>query len=165
MDLLISGLGFLDCTDIKYVRFTKEADFNIFFGDKGLSKKLKNVDTDKVETVMKKNQVFLLNINRYKTFHEIFPSEIWARLIIDEIDTIALPKIFNETGNFSWFVSATPENYTKSYRYFNNILGEHSRNMIQFLSVRNNDDYVNKSITLPFGITFLGAFLPSSMTV
>ena len=141
--------GFLDCTDIKYVRFTKEADFNIFFGDKGLSKKFKNVNSDKVETVMKQNQVFLLNINRYKTFHEIFPSEIWARLIIDEIDTIALPRIFNETGNFSWFVSATPENYSRSYRYLNNILENHSRNMIRFLSVRNNDDYVNKSITLP----------------
>src|ERR1700733_3218936 len=68
----------------------------------------KRLNIKKVKKLLRKNSVILLNVNRYSLFKQIFPTRKWARVIIDEMDTIPIPIAFDEFGNFNWFITATP---------------------------------------------------------
>jgi len=110
----------------------------------------KTLNKSKVDAILNNTDAIVLNVNRYKLFKSIFPSELWSRVIIDEMDSANIPPIFNEIGNFNWFITATPTGiFTRSCRkYISKTFGRHY-NLIEYFTVKNVDNYVDKSITLP----------------
>jgi len=157
--------GFLDNSDLKYLEFSKEVDFNVFCDvtivknidndgaiylrkKSGIERKVFN--EDKFKKITKECDVFLLNINRFRTFHELIPLNIWSRVIIDELDSIAIPGYFNEIGNFNWFITATPKNIFnyRCSRYSTRFFGD-NRDLVKYFCVKNEDSYVDSSIQLP----------------
>ncbi len=110
----------------------------------------------KVSNILASKKVFILNVNRYKFFKQIFRSTKWARVIIDEMDSAIIPPIFDEFGNFNWFLTATPTSifYKTCRRYVNKIFGNH-QSLLKYFIVKNNDDYVDKSVVLPKPCVFM----------
>ena len=110
----------------------------------------------KIKKVLDTVQAIVLNINRYKFFKQIFMSTKWARVIIDEMDSASIPSMFNEFGCFNWFLTATPTSifYKSCRRYVNKIFG-YNQNLLQYFIVKNNDEYVDKSVVLPKPAVFV----------
>lgn len=110
----------------------------------------RRLNATKVAKILRKTNAIVLNINRYKLFKQIFKSVKWARVIIDEMDTINIPTTFDEYGNFNWFLTATPTSifYKSCKRYVNKIFGYYT-DLLQYFVVKNTDEYINKSILLP----------------
>ena len=108
------------------------------------------LNADKVRKVLDEKTVFILNVNRYKFFKQIFRSTKWARVIVDEMDSVGIPTMFDEFGNFNWFLTATPTAifYKSCRRYVNKIFGN-SQNLLQYFTVKNKDEFVNSSMVLP----------------
>uniref|UniRef100_A0A6C0LQW1 RING-type domain-containing protein n=1 Tax=viral metagenome TaxID=1070528 RepID=A0A6C0LQW1_9ZZZZ len=110
----------------------------------------KRLNIKKVNKLLRKNSVILLNVNRYSLFKQIFPTRKWARVIIDEMDTIPIPIAFDEFGNFNWFITATPTSILNKSckRYVNKIFGTYGK-LLNYFVVKNEDQYVDQSIVLP----------------
>lgn len=104
----------------------------------------------------KKYDVIILNVNRYKSFNAIFKNKKWARVIIDEMDTAKVPSIFNEYGNFNWFITATPSSIFNHgcARYVNSIFGN-TRNCIRYITVKNSDLYISTCLKLPEPLVYI----------
>ena len=108
------------------------------------------VTPKKLSSVLGKTDTIILNLNRYVTFRRIFKYEKWARVIIDEMDSIKIPPNFSENGNFNWFLTATPSTLfnisTRSHvvKIFGNNPG-----LLPYFTVKNKNEYVDKSIVLP----------------
>lgn len=125
------------------------------------SKRAKNVNTKviyerktlnvkKVNKLLNETNVIILNVNRYKSFKQIFRSIKWARVIVDEMDSANIPSIFDEYGNFNWFLTATPSSifYKSCRRYVNKIFG-HDQHLLQYFVVKNKEEFIDASIVLP----------------
>jgi len=110
----------------------------------------KKLNMTKVNKVLSKYSVIILNVNRYKFFKQIFKSIKWARVIIDEMDSANIPAMFDEYGNFNWFLTATPTSifYKSCRRYVNKIFG-YNQHLLPYFTVKNKDEYVDQSIVLP----------------
>jgi hypothetical protein len=116
------------------------------------------LNPDKVKKFLEETEVLLLNINRYDEFVQIFKNVNWARVMIDEMDTISLPKNFNEFGNFNWFITATPKRVYTNRHYVGKIFGQQGvktergttqLDLADFFSVKNLDLFVDQSTALP----------------
>lgn len=109
-----------------------------------------SLNQKKINRVIKKHQIIILNINRYRFFKQIFKSIKWARVIIDEMDSANIPLIFDEFGNFNWFLTATPTSifHRSCKRYVNKIFG-YNQHLLQYFIVKNKDEYVDNSMILP----------------
>lgn len=116
----------------------------------------RTINPKKINKILGKTNIFILNVNRYKFFRDIFRSTKWARVIIDEMDSANIPSTFNEYGNFNWFLTATPTSiFYKSCRgYVNRIFG-YNQYLLDYFIVKNNDEYVDKSVVLPKPIVYM----------
>lgn len=116
----------------------------------------RRLNPDKVKEYLNNKQVFVLNVNRYRFFKQIFRNINWARVIIDEMDSANIPTMFDEYGNFNWFVTATPTSifYKSCRRYVNKIFG-YNHHLLQYFIVKNREEYVNSSIVLPKPYAFM----------
>ncbi|XWV25868.1 NAD-dependent DNA ligase [Tupanvirus soda lake] len=110
----------------------------------------KMLNPKKVTDILATKKVFILNVNRYKFFKQIFRSTKWARVIIDEMDSASIPNMFDEFGNFNWFLTATPTSifYKSCRRYVNKIFSNH-QHLLKYFIVKNKDEYVDTSVVLP----------------
>ena len=151
--------------EICYDEFGNLTIKRIYFVDKQKPRKtIKTVKLNKVKKFLKKTDLIILNINRYKEFMNVFKNIRWARVILDEMDKIRLPLSFRERGNFNWFVSATPKSFGGGkdsfipqifydlktcggsrylYRY------GFDSSMLDYLTVKNINEYIDKSMVLP----------------
>lgn len=104
----------------------------------------------KVRNILKSYNIFILNVNRYRFFKQIFFNKQWSRVIIDEMDSANIPTTFDEFGNFNWFVTATPTSifYKSCRRYVNKIFG-YNQNLLDYFVVKNKDSYVDSAMALP----------------
>ncbi|AAV50855.1 putative helicase [Acanthamoeba castellanii mimivirus] len=118
----------------------------------------KSLNMKKIRQALDTHNVFLLNVYRYKLFRQIFLTNKrkWARVIIDEMDSSAVPSIFDEYGNFNWFLTATPSAiFNRSCRrYVNKIFGQR-QNLLNYFVVKNKEEYVDKSMILPKPFVFM----------
>jgi hypothetical protein len=110
----------------------------------------RTLNAKKVRKILDSNTVFILNINRYRFFKQIFRSTKWARVVVDEMDSANIPSIFDEFGNFNWFLTATPTSifYKSCRRYVNKIFG-YNQHLLNYFIIKNKDEYVDQSIVLP----------------
>lgn len=108
----------------------------------------KTLNHKKVADVLKEYDVIILNINRYTVFKRIFAARKWARVVIDEMDSIKIPSTFNEYGNFNWYLTATPTSINgQGRKYVSKIFD--NENLLNYLTIKNSDAYVDKSVVLP----------------
>jgi len=116
----------------------------------------RTLNATKIREVLNNTNIILLNVNRYRLFKQIFRSTKWARVIFDEMDSINIPTMFDEYGNFNWFLTATPTSifYKSCRRYVNKIFG-YNQNLLDYFIVRNKDSYVDTSIVLPKPYVFI----------
>ncbi len=81
---------------------------------------------------------------------EKFKDVKYSRIIIDEVCSIKLPADLNWKANFIWFITATPSGimYLKRY-YIKDIVGKMHKFIFDNIIIKNNDEYVSKSMSLP----------------
>lgn len=110
----------------------------------------KKLNMTKVNRILRKYTVIILNVERYRFFKQIFKAVKWARVIIDEMDSAKIPQQFEEYGNFNWFLTATPTAiFNKSCRrYVCKIFGS-NQHLLPYFTVKNKDEYVDQSLVLP----------------
>lgn len=99
---------------------------------------------------IKQYDIIIVTCTKSKSFFIKFNNIKWSRIIVDEADTINLDKntIFN--ASFIWLITATP----KSLRYSKKLyLSSIFKNIVPWvfdhLIVKNNDEFIDKSIILP----------------
>ena len=76
----------------------------------------------------------------------------YSRIIIDEVCSITLPQDLNLNANFLWFITATPTGIEYIRRYYIRDLvssGRMHRFVFNNIIIKNDDEYVGKSMSLP----------------
>ena len=92
----------------------------------------------------------IVSATMFEEFYEKFRSVKWARIIIDEVCSIKLPQDLDYNCNFIWFITATPSGIKYVRRQYIRTLVSHvTENIIKYIAIKNNDDYVDKSMNLP----------------
>jgi hypothetical protein len=109
----------------------------------------------KCKRVIKEVDVILLNINKYKQFKILFPTEKWSRIMIDEIDSIKMPKLFSENATFTWFLTATPERLNGYNNAYIHRMMDGINPYRKYITVKNMDYYVEQSLKIPEPHVFL----------
>ena len=87
--------------------------------------------------------------NMFSDFFEKFKHTKYSRIIIDEVIQIKLPSDFNWCCNFAWFVTATPSGLSYIRRHYIKELIGGMASYHHLLSIKNNDEFVDKSMKLP----------------
>lgn len=74
----------------------------------------------------------------------------WNRIFIDEADSIKLPKTVIFNSSFVWLITGTPSGILYANKsYLNQIFQKHKIWITDYLTVKNNRDFIDASITLP----------------
>ncbi len=99
---------------------------------------------------LKNYDVLLVTCTKVESFLNSFKNTRWGRIVVDEADSIKLPRHFEFNALFIWLVTATPKrlrHVNKSYlsKTFKDILPW----VFDYIIVKNNNDFVEKSIILP----------------
>jgi hypothetical protein len=94
--------------------------------------------------------VILLSDIMWEKFFEVMYVIRWRRVIIDEADTINYPEDAKLNGNIKYFITGTPHGLINNKsKYLNDIfIDKDSIEFINYLSIKNDDKYINKSIKL-----------------
>lgn len=98
--------------------------------------------------------IVLCSPSFYNYLLERFPSYAWKRFIYDEPTHTKITSMRQVIAGFIWFITATPEMLLQQHRYSHNFLSSiftqyMDYNLYKNLIVKNDDDYVVKSFSLP----------------
>jgi hypothetical protein len=122
--------GFFECAN----------GIKIFIYNKENSDKFNHLD----------NKVVITSNTDYPLILKQYPSMIWNRIIIDEADTIKMPKDTVLNAKFIWLITATPNGLVYANKsYINMLFGKQKTWIIDFITVKNTQEYIDKSIKLP----------------
>lgn len=100
--------------------------------------------------------VVIVPCTRIDHFFNLTKEIKWKRIFIDEADSIKLPKIIELNANFIWLITGTPYGLVYSNRpYINNIFKKNKDWIINFITVKNNNEFIDESIKLPMPIRIL----------
>lgn len=99
---------------------------------------------------IKKYDIVIISDTMIKNFTNVFYKYKFTRIIIDEADTIKLPRYTNFNSNFLWFISGTPYGVVNcSKTYLNNYMKGIGHKILSKLVIQNEDEYIDQSIVLP----------------
>lgn len=127
-------------TDINYLEF---AD-NIFLDDIQL-----DIDITKEQTI-EYYDVIVCSANMIADYLTKFKNVKYSRIIIDEICSIKLPLDLEWKSNFIWFITATPSGISRiNKQYIKYIVSGMHNFVFDSIIIKNNDEYVSKSMSLP----------------
>jgi SNF2 family DNA or RNA helicase len=103
------------------------------------------------EIVLKKIanfNVIVIGDTMYKRFYSSSKKYCWNRIIIDEADTIKLPRDMECHFNFMWLITGTPTGLkSKSKPFIGRIF--YDNNLLNYVTFKNDEKYVEQSIVLP----------------
>ena len=127
------------------------------------------LNDDIAEVVLVSNTVFTSKVAHRFMHDENDCRFYWKRIILDEPQTLVMPKHFKYYCNFIWLVIATPYLcFTSTKQMFTILFGSrcyHEVNM-NMLIVKSTDEYVDQSITLPpINETYVNCLTPSYLNV
>jgi hypothetical protein len=132
-------------TDVKLTDIKKD-DSSETKNDLSLGIKPREIDIDKINSY----DVILVGNTMIKNLLEYTNKYKWNRIIIDEACTIKIPTNFMYKFNFLWLISGTPygiQNRFSTHRLFKIFYEMYQH--VKYFIIKNNDDYINKSIVLP----------------
>lgn len=99
---------------------------------------------------IKDKHVVIIACTKAADFLKKFHTVKWTRIIIDEADTISLGMKNDFNANFIWLMTATPKSLRYSTKYFlSNIFKGILPWTFEYLIVKNNNEFIEKSIVLP----------------
>ena len=106
------------------------------------------------EEIVKKNvdefDAILVGETMYKRFYKACENFKFNRIIIDEADTIKLPRELSFQFNFLWLVTGTPKGLFDSNKVFiNKLFKEDYLDVNKYFVIKNDDNYIEQSIKLP----------------
>ena len=122
------------------------------------TQKLKNwMDEDVVkikeeldQTKLDSYNVILIGDTMYKRFCSCASEYKWNRIFIDEADTIKLPRDMECHFNFLWLITGTPSGLAnKSKPFVGKIFYDDQLRLIDCVTFRNDNKYIEQSIVLP----------------
>ena len=95
--------------------------------------------------------IILLSDIMWDKFFEVMYFIRWRRVIIDEADTICYPEDAKLNGNIKYFITATPQGLlTNQSKYLTDIFRtKENFALINYLSIKNDDIYINNITKLP----------------
>lgn len=97
--------------------------------------------------------VIIIGETMYKRFYQLCKNFKFNRLIIDEADSINLPKYMQSNFNFMWLITGTPTGLsTQKSNYLTKFfLSIYDSNSIlnDFFVFKNDDKFIEQSIVLP----------------
>jgi SNF2 family DNA or RNA helicase len=114
--------------------------------------RLATFDTQKTTDDLADIDVLIIPCTKTGDFINNFniPTTRWSRTIIDEADSIKLPKNFEFNSLFIWLITATPKKLRYNNRpYLANTFKDILPWSFDYLLIRNNNEFVEKSIILP----------------
>lgn len=144
-------LAFNNCILNTYV-ITKKSDVenlifqdNIFENDKPLN------DAEYNESnCVSFYDCIIISSTMFDNFYSKFYFIKWARIIIDEVVSIKLPPELEFKCNFIWFLTATPSGIKYVRRnYIRLLVNSITDNTLNYIIIKNDDDYVDNSMNLP----------------
>lgn len=87
---------------------------------------------------------------RYKNFLEKYGNIKWARIIIDEVDTLKLPSLFSWNACFIWLITSFPDKLLFNNKNFIRMIFKNITSyLLKFLVIKNISTYIKMSINLP----------------
>lgn len=93
----------------------------------------------------------------YNTFVEKFEDYAWKRFIFDEAASTHIPSMKSVYAGFYWFVTATFPNLSKirgrKQHFLKSIFSTISPLTFEYMLVKNDDEYVKRSYSIPIPIT------------
>lgn len=93
--------------------------------------------------------VLILSNNSFEKFIINHSMILWNRIIIDEADSIKL-KDHMLLANFIWLITGTPNGIAISQsKYLKNIFGNNIGWITDMITIKNNNDYIQKALNLP----------------
>ncbi|ARF09531.1 DEAD/SNF2-like helicase [Indivirus ILV1] len=123
---------------------------------------------------IKDKNIIIVTCTKVGDFIKKFQNIKWSRIIIDEADSISMSVKYDIKANFIWLVTGTPKSLRYSNKYFlSNIFKGILPWTFEYLLVKNNDEFIEKSIKLqppkritikcltPKEVTILKSFIPS----
>ena len=128
-----------------FARFAPHLKINIFEPVKDI-KKITDIKD------IAGSDVLIVPCKHIGEFNKVFSNINWKRAIIDEADTcnIKIENCFNINANFYWLVTGTPMKIVYSrIKYIKSIFGTNQTWLPEFITIRNNDKFINESIKLP----------------
>lgn len=99
--------------------------------------------------------VIILSLATYNMFISRYQGMAWKRFIYDEPTTLKIPAMEEIVAGFTWFLTATPYNISEKHKsarrsYMYNIVGDYNfPRIIDTITVKNNDEFVKLSFTMP----------------
>ena len=92
----------------------------------------------------------IVSSTMFSIYYNKFKNIKYSRIIIDEIVSIKLPSELELNSNFLWFITATPSGIKHVRRfYIKALVSTMTENIINNIIVKNNDEYIDESMTLP----------------
>ncbi len=86
----------------------------------------------------------------YKRFYKYCKNLKFNRILIDEADTIKLPREMTCQFNFLWLITGTPKGLFYSNKpYIGKIFKEDNHNLNSYFVIKNDDSFIENSIKLP----------------
>ncbi len=109
-------------------------------------KELKRIDDMRETDIM----TVICNDNSINDIIELSKGKKWNRFIIDEADTIQFGKIDKIRASFLWLITGTNQGICRSKKkYIKDIFGKNISWQPDFLTIKNQDKYVEMSLNLP----------------
>lgn len=129
--------------------FIKQSTLNLLIlNDINITNIIKN-EINLIEELEKFNLV-LLGSSNVKKFINILNKNKFMRIIVDEADTIVLPNNLCLESSFLWLITGTPTGLIYNTKaYLKSILKTDMNWILDYLIIKNNDEYINKSLVLP----------------
>ena len=94
--------------------------------------------------------VVLIGETMYKRFYKTCSNYRFNRILIDEADTIKLPREMNCQFNFMWLITGTPKGLFNSTKPFiSKIFKEDNLNLNSNFVIKNDESFIEQSIILP----------------
>jgi hypothetical protein len=94
--------------------------------------------------------VVLIGETMYKRFYKICENVRFNRILIDEADTIKLPRDMNCQFNFLWLITGTPSGlFYTSKSFLGKLFKEDNLNLNSNFVIKNDDKFIEQSIVLP----------------
>ena len=155
-NLVNQWIKFFGSSKLKIIKFNKKKDFEPFM-----------YDTKKEINMIESYDVAIVSANKYSDFNNLFTGYRWARIFIDEVDSIKLPRSIDWSANFIWFITATPNGLKYIYKtYIKYIFSTMSNDIFDNIIIKNEDQYVDFSMALPLPKRYIiECFTPKELQI
>jgi hypothetical protein len=111
---------------------------------------LEYADEEIIKEKLEEYDVVLVGETMYKRFYKSCKNYRFNRILIDEADTIKLPRDMSCQFNFLWLITGTPKGLFYSNKPFiSKIFKDDNLNIISNFVIKNEDTFIEQSIKLP----------------